>query len=479
MVKTHSELTDNPFLSEIELNKLYSNSLIDQFFSVLLNSIGGKDFLILVMGESRSGKTTLLNKLINQIKQNVKPCQLKIRESDDAESGNSRYPAFLYKTNNNQVIILDDAHELNSQELGIILKNAWDNEKETNQIILFCEPRINGTITSLLKNMPKKTSVNKLYMPCYDEKLTESYLEHRLKIANLSKEFSFSEKDIINIYKKSKGLPGKINIEALEIFSKKKPNMSKSKKIKFNPIVTFAILALIFFIVTGAIIFKKTTLNTTQTSNILSSKNAQKTVTKKIQNPPKKNQIIKTDKQIKTNLVEELKVKKQSSIKESDIDESDIVEPEIASSQVPAMSSQPVVAKVEPVIAKTPPAKIVDSKQNKNIIKKTNVPHPLFQKEWIIAQKPEEFTIQVMAAKEKDAIDRFLQLNIKNQNKIAYYKTRSNGGIWYKFVSGKYKTLKDARNASLSLPDNLKKLGPWPRQFSTIQNEIENFNKNN
>ena len=188
MVKIHSEETDNPFSSEIELEKLYSNSFIDQFFSVLLNSIGGKDFLILVMGESLSGKTTLLNKLINQIKQNVKSCQLKIRESDDAGSSNNRYPAYLYKTDNSQVIIIDDAHELNSQELEIILKNAWDNDKETNQVILFCEPRINGTITSLLKNMPKKTSVNKLYIPCYDEKQTESYLEHRLEIANLSKD---------------------------------------------------------------------------------------------------------------------------------------------------------------------------------------------------------------------------------------------------------------------------------------------------
>ncbi len=137
MIEIHSEETDNPFSSEIELDKLYSNSLIDQFFSVLVNSIAGKDSLILIMGEPLSGKTTLLTKLLNHIKLNVKSCQLKIRESDDTGSGNNKYPAFLYKTDNSQVIILDDAHELNSQELEIIMKNAWDNDKETNQVILF------------------------------------------------------------------------------------------------------------------------------------------------------------------------------------------------------------------------------------------------------------------------------------------------------------------------------------------------------
>ncbi|MCP3899990.1 MAG: hypothetical protein GY707_09790, partial [Desulfobacteraceae bacterium] len=172
---TDFENPDNPFSSEILLTPIYSNKLIDQFFSVLVNSIGGKDFLILVIGEFQSGKTTFLTKLINRLQEDVISCHLKIREGDDSVSKNSNHPAFLYKTDNSQVIILDDAHQLNIHELSIILKNAWDSNKKVKQLILFCEPKINSLLSSLLKTMPKKTSVNKLYLPNFDKKQTESY----------------------------------------------------------------------------------------------------------------------------------------------------------------------------------------------------------------------------------------------------------------------------------------------------------------
>ena len=84
----HAENSVNPFSSEIQLKNLYSNPLIDQFYSVLINSIGGKDFLVLVIGEFQSGKTTLLSKLVTQFGTNVKPCHIKIRESDDPTAKN-------------------------------------------------------------------------------------------------------------------------------------------------------------------------------------------------------------------------------------------------------------------------------------------------------------------------------------------------------------------------------------------------------
>lgn len=467
----HSENPDNPFLSKLELTELYSNSLIDQFCSVLINSIGGKDFLLLVIGESKSGKTTLLSKLTSQIEQDVKPCQLKIRKNNDLPLNTNKHPAFLYKTENNQVIIMDDAHELNSQELAIILKNAWDSDKDTNQLILFCEPRINTTISSLLKEMPKKASVNKLYIPCFDKKQTESYLNHYLEISNLSEKFSFSDNNIKKIFEESNGLPGKINHAAKEIFSEISSSTINTNQTKSKYIPLFAFLIIFFFLTIATyFIFKKPSIISIPNETV--TKDSHKSITKKIQQPDN------TDKIVKINPAQDLNTKQhfnEKTIIESTINEKGNLKTEpdqtkIADTDKAIVSQQPVI-KPARVITKPQISKpvIIETTEKESILKTTN---------WILTQEPLLFTIQIMAAKDDDAIDRFLKLNTNNQNQIAYYKMNFKKDIWYKFILGKYDTLEKAKTAIHNLPEKLKSLGPWPRQFRSIQNEVNEFIKN-
>ncbi|MCK5311243.1 MAG: SPOR domain-containing protein [Desulfobacteraceae bacterium] len=471
MDKIHSENPDNPFLLKLQLTELYSNPLIDQFFSVLLKSIGGRDFLILVIGESQSGKTSFLSKLIHEIEENIKPCQLKIRESEDPASSKNNFPAFLYRTENNQVIILDDAHDLHSQELSIILKNAWDSKKQTTQVILFSEPKLNATISSLLKKMPKKASVNKLYMPTFDQEQTESYIKHYLEATNFSEKFPFSKKNIQTIFKESKGLPGKINHEAHKIFSSKNSFVADTKQStsKFKPTATFAIATIIFLIIGGFVILKKTSLIPMLSSNAIQSETSHNTITKKIHPHIVVDKIKKNDHADKAEPIQELTKKKQvvetksteSTITETDITESETNNPKTAIN-IKTIPSQKQIAKNEPVITK--PQEITS-------------PSSLYQEKWIMEQEPNQYTIQIMAAKEKDAINRFLKLNLHTQNKVAYYKMHANGGVWYKFIFGNYKTLEHAKTACTNLPLKLKNLGPWPRQFISIQNDIDKLIK--
>jgi hypothetical protein len=413
MDAAHSENFSNPFSLKIQLSELYSNPLIDQFFSILLNSIEGKDFLILVIGESHNGKTTFLYKLISQIEQNIKPCKIKVGESHDPESNDNYYPAFFYETENNQVIILDDAHNLNSQELSMVLKNDWDSCKKTRQFVLFCEPRINKTISAILKKMPKKASVNKLYIPSFDKEQTLSYIKHYLRLADYSGKFPFSEKNIKNIYENSKGLPGKINKEAYRKISDKNSFASNTKG--FNPIAVVAVTAFIFFIIGDFAISKKSSHTPVANSNI-----------------PVSEGILKN---------KEMPYQKQ-------------------------------ITKPDPIIIKP---KIMKTAMENKIASLPSI----FQEQWIMQQNPQEYTIQIMAAKGKDVIDNFLKLNINTPGEIAYYKMYSKGDVWYKIISGKYKTLAKARTACNNLPEKLKNSGPWPRHFASIHNDINKFIKIN
>ena len=448
---------DNPFSLKISLTELYSNPLIDQLLSVFLNSIGGKDFLILVIGEYQSGKTSFLSKFTSQIEYDVKPFRFKIRKRDDPASNDNYYPAFLYKTKHNQVIILDDAHNLNRQELSIILKNAWNNNTTTKQVILFCEPQINTILSSLLKEMPKKASVNKFYMPSFDKEQTKAYLKHYLELSNFSGKFPFSQKVINKIHKKTKGFPGKINQEAYKYFSNKNSSSLNLKQSKLNLSVIIAITTIILFIIEGFDLFKKTGFIPKHNSNVILSESYQKTIATKKQPLFNNDPIKKNDHIVKTN----------------------IVEPILMATVRTEVPSQKQISKPEPVIK----SQIMESVSTDTIKKEEKIETvsspSLFNNKWIMAQEPQEYTIQVMAANAKDAIDRFLKLNINTENEFAYYKMYSNGSIWYKFISGRYETLEKARIACDNLSDELKTFGPWPRHFASIQNDINNFIETN
>lgn len=470
----HSETPDNSIFSEIQLTNVYTNSLIDQFFSVLINSIGGKDFLVLVIGEFQSGKTTILSKLIAQIEKNIKPCHIKIRESDDTGSKDNIHPAFLYRTENNQVILLDDAHKLNSKELSIILKQAWDSNKKTSQIILFSEPQINNVLVSLFKKMPKKTSINKLYMPNYNQQQINEYLNHYLKEFNLIEKFTFSKSDIEKIHKKSNGLPGKINIEAGQIYLKNNRSLKSktSSKSKFLPSFTLTILLIVFLSIAGLTFYKKNYIISFLSPNKKNFEPSHPIVTKKILTPDKNaNQPIVEKEPIQQN--ENIGITVSPTISETDIPTAtDNISSAIKSDQ-PTMAMKPI--NPEQIKSESQPIKLKVLEETKNdfLIKTTKKPI-IFQENWIMTQEPYLYTIQVMAAKEEDSINRFLKLNKNNKNEIAYYKMYSKDGIWFKFISGKYKTFENAKKASLDLPEGLKKLSPWPRLFASIQKDIDN-----
>ncbi len=311
-------------------------------------------------------------------------------------------------------------------------------KKKISQLILFCESRINTILSSLLKEMPKKTSVNKLYIPSFDKQQTEEYLNHCLEALNLIDHFTFSKLNINNIYKKSKGLPGKINLEAGEIYSKKRVHLKTKKHSRslFSPAFTFILLILLFSSITGFALYKKNNILSLFSSNKIISEPSHKTVTKKIL-PTMKKQALEQQLIIKQKINREI------------IARSTITETNIPISK--------------PVIKKKSEEEISILATEKPVI---------LQKNWIMIQEPQLYTIQVMAAKENDSIERFLKLNINNKNEIAYYKMYSKDGTWYKFISGKFKTLEKAKEASHDLPKKLQKLGPWPRQFASIQNDI-------
>jgi len=231
--------------------------------------VQGRDFLILVIGERGSGKTTMLNRFLDDNGENARGVRVQIQKSLEGENDTAfenldGHIAYMIENGQLPVMILDDAHELNSAELSFLfqLAGAYGEEPRIKRIVLFCEPQIKTALSSLYGRITQKASINKLYMPPLTEEQTTAYLRHRLQESGFTGEDPFDFSHIKAINKASNGLPGRINEEARRLlkdrFSKKNSDAgslwsTRGPKIRSSGLAASGIVALFL---TGLLLFQ-------------------------------------------------------------------------------------------------------------------------------------------------------------------------------------------------------------------------------
>ena len=220
-------LYKDPFLSRVDSTSFYVNPLILQQLDIFKRFIKGDDFLILILGEQDSGKTTLLNRFIDEYKGSWYKCRINIKdiirdiECPQMKNLNEKQ-AYMLKSDQGQIMIIDDAHELNTYELRLLFRFLLNpnNNTKINQIVLLAKPDIKTKVNLLFNRFPEKFSISKIYMPALTINDTLPYLKQKLHTAGFVGENPFAYKQIRAITRTSKGLPGRINKEALKLMCK-------------------------------------------------------------------------------------------------------------------------------------------------------------------------------------------------------------------------------------------------------------------
>jgi TPR repeat protein len=87
--------------------------------------------------------------------------------------------------------------------------------------------------------------------------------------------------------------------------------------------------------------------------------------------------------------------------------------------------------------------------------------------EWVAAQDPDYYTLQLASSTNRALIDKYYSEN-DLAGKAGYYRSRRSGEDWYALVYGAYPTVQDAKDAIESLPVDLKKWSPWVRNIKSI-----------
>ncbi len=95
---------------------------------------------------------------------------------------------------------------------------------------------------------------------------------------------------------------------------------------------------------------------------------------------------------------------------------------------------------------------------------------------FILAQNPNFYALQVIAASKKESLEAYIARQ-PNRGKLRMYRGTREGKSWYVVVEGVYSTRDSAMKARILLPKEQAKAGPWPRLFSSIQEEIEMFRR--
>lgn len=90
---------------------------------------------------------------------------------------------------------------------------------------------------------------------------------------------------------------------------------------------------------------------------------------------------------------------------------------------------------------------------------------------WVLAQSPDSYVIQILAAKKREVVGRFLQGPI-TELEIAYYRRLRDNEEWYVLISGVYPSYQSAKQASLNLPAQALKAKPWIRRVTAVQKDI-------
>jgi type II secretory pathway predicted ATPase ExeA len=461
-------LQKSPFSSEDDRTFFYAFPSIVQRLNVLSRLIQGRDFLIMVIGEKGSGKTALLNQFLISAKGNWRTCRIRahskaIPDRKSALDNLNEHPAFILPDDEPPIVLFDDAHELTEIELQYLLKDALapGGDRKLKRLILFSESSINATIASLSAPFTKETVVNKIHMPPLKESETQEYLFHRLKIAGLTGKNPFKSADIKSIHKAAGGLPGKINERAHTLLK----NRFSDEESSSRPIWLSGLLKKIILLALGSItlfglviflFFHKEESSNLSTIDLPGPKfQVSNHLKKKLKKPPAF--AVSAAPSNNSEQAAQLLDKSEEKFGKNN-------------------SAVSVKSKDEVGTKKTKSSDLTsDKKKKRKTVSKTSKKGKKINREnWILAQNPSFYTIQLIGLQNTTAIYTFVKKYELFYN-VAYYKTLYHKKDWYPLLYGVYPTRKEALAAMKNLPPEIGKFSPWIRTFSSIQQIIRSL----
>lgn len=466
-------LYENPFIDHAKEPFLFMDQQIEMSINVLVDYLQNQNSTLVLLGEIGVGKTTYLRILLRKGYQNFNFCTLrakpdttleeienKIRErwripqnGSNEEIQIEEYIKEYIESDKNPVLVIDDAHRLESQVLDGLLQLKHRVGLQSSQalgLVLASEPSIQPQLTELEQTNPAATQIYQTNVRIFDANQCEKYINFRLQKAGAASNFDLFDSEIIDeILVKSNGLPRVINKLARETLKKQCQNLSRLTPSKYSAKSSSSLrLGVILAGLIGLAVILVALLKKTD-----------ETIELELDTPELKQEVAQEQ-------VPEEKVENTETI---------VLEP---TTEDPIIKSEPANKVQKPYVAPLvlgpsqleEEAKIADAETKPVYENKIEDKSPL-DSEWLLKQNPDAFTIQVVASANKENIFAFAKNNLTGKQS-AFYQKSANEKQWYVLVYGVFPTRENALAEIKALPQNIQKNKPYPIQIKSIQQAI-------
>ena len=416
--------------------------------------------------------TTLLEQFnVNTQEQNLHNLQNTLRTHIASTRYNNQIP----------ILLIDDAHMLPLESLSLLVQLAMAGEAQDRmRVLLFCEPQITSIFAAPEFEIIRHNLIHTLDLPPLNEQQVREYLRFYLQSVEYNDSNPFSGMSIQNIYLQSEGIPGVINQLADTIWQQhllqedeRGTTQTIEKQHALQRPLWWLSIALIFGILTLSAYWLKNALGDLKnTSTIeLPALNIHDSIETSPSPPPP---IAPQNLQPETPIETVIKLPLKPTLNTVEIipyENTENTHTNLDLSQLPDVPGLPSFSNTlsNDELADSPPAN--PELQIVNDVTQVLLPntHPA---NWLQAQPPEYFTLQIMGSYVLDRVAQFIN---KHQLKgdLSLYKTQHNARDWYVLTYGIYPTKISAHAARSALPKALQKTTkPWLRPLSIVQSQI-------
>ncbi len=463
-----------PFAPEPDLAFFYEYESLKNCYGLLSRLVQGDEIIILVIGESGSGKTSLLKRYLSASIAGWKTGRIRIRPEARTKSGQpplfdenkvDSYPAYFLQDVKESIIIIDDAHELSKRLLTCVLKSTQQagNSGNVKRFILFGEPQLMDAVNELTASLGYEIAVSKIFLPPMSREQITGYLNYRLAVAGYTGKRLFSTAALNKIHRLSGGLPGRINTMANHQLQDNLTRKNQRQKGLWSLIQKYrkalnrsavGVAALFIVVLAG---FYYTGKQNSATDNLGL---AQRVFRAKIELPVSEVLSLEKQKADATNLETQTDQVLENLSPEKKTIEIISKPPEVTVAQAKATSEAESVPEKAPVTRSAPGKEHAGGKA-------------IYREEWLLSQNSSYYTIQILGVHDEELLLKFIENDLTTtQTNLAYYHTRRKGKDWYPLLYGVYASPKEASSAIKQLPPHIQQSSPWIRSLSSVQNAI-------
>ena len=477
-----------PFSLQPDQRFYYPVESFEQRLTLLKMLVQGADTLILVIGEPGSGKTTLLNRYLATNDLEWESYRIRAhsatRRQQRQEAHRPYFTAFVLKKASDPIVIMDDAHAINRKNLQFLLRKmqAPGGLNGCRRLVLFGNPELVKRISHHVASVTNKIAVNKIFLSPLTVEDTAAYLRHRLAVSGHNGQSLLTAETVKRLHKKSDGLPGRINQNARRWLEKNRRKKTRSNfgvrptTSRFRPLVIWSAIACMAIV--PAIILLYIYGLSPPSPETIQTRSA-RVITVKI-------------------LDNRMMLKPRSEIARSQSPGSQIrtrpaqaARAEIihrpSDSPSAGTTHKPSVPDKTPAIPKPAPADSIVAAAPASKPEMTDAPivaakppqKKVYRENWLQAQNPSQYTIQLIGVRSEPTLLRFIAENLSslNRQQVAYYRSNYKSENWFPLLYGVYASKTEARSAIDGLPENIRKQSPWIRTLAAVQNDIKRRKK--